>query len=512
MTLSAYQGLRALYGDLHGHCEVGYGSGTAEEAYRNAQVQLDFACVVAHAHWPDLPADDPRLPSVVEYHQTGFARAAKLWPHLQDVAESVNQDAHFASFLGYEWHSMAYGDYNVYHKQPGERILQESDLPRLRAALRRLRQQGTQSLLIPHHIGYQCGYRGINWQAFNEEFSPVAEVFSMHGLAESEDGPYPYLHGMGPRSTQSTFQYGLAQGKVVGAIGSTDHHAAYPGSYGHGRLAVWATELTRAGIWDAITARRTYALTGDRINLAFAVNDRPMGSVLPPSPERHIAIAVDGGDAIDCVEVLHNNRIIHRYAPLPSAAAGPVEVVKVLLEFGWGIVGAPATWDVEFQVLGGELLAVEPRFRGPDVLAPEQIDGGKNATSAWRRLGSSGVSLTTHTWGNPTAATAATQGMCLEIRGSEHTYLEGRINGRPLKVGLAELLAGSVTGYLGGFLAPAYRIHRARRKADYTHEVSLVHRANGNGRDWYYVRVRQRNDQWAWSSPIWIEAPTQGSE
>jgi hypothetical protein len=52
---------------------------------------------------------------------------------------------------------------------------------------------------------------------------------------------------MGPRDGRSTAQYGLAQGNVFGLIGSTDHHSAYPGSYGHGRLGVWATELTRAG-------------------------------------------------------------------------------------------------------------------------------------------------------------------------------------------------------------------------------------------------------------------------
>ena len=504
MTFSAYQGLRPLYGDLHGHCEVGYGYGAAEEAYRNARTQLDFACVAAHAHWPDLPGDDPRLPSVVEYHQTGFARAAKLWPRLQEVAESVNEDGRFASFFGYEWHSMAYGDYNVYHRQPGAPLLYESDLPGLRAALRRLREEGRQSFLIPHHIGYRSGYRGLNWQAFSEEFSPVVEILSMHGLAESEDGPYPYLHGMGPRSSQGTLQHGLAMGKVVGVIGSTDHHAAYPGSYGHGRLAVWASEPTRAAIWEAIAARRTYALTGDRITLAFSIDGRPMGSVLPPTPERHIEVAVAGGGAIDYVEVLHNNQVIHRSDRLAGGADSADETVKVLLEVGWGMVGTHVKWEVELEAVGAELLAVEPRFRGPDVLAPEQGGGSNESVNSWRRLGSSGIGLTAHTWGSPTGHTPPTQAVCLELRADAGAHLEGRINGQPFKVGLAELRRGGVTGYLGGFLAPAYCFHRAVPRADYTLATSLTHRG-GAGRDWYYVRVRQRNDQWAWSSPIWVE-------
>ena len=84
----------------------------------------------------------------------------------------------------------------------------------------------------------------------------------MHGASESADAPYAYLHTMGPRDWQSSYQYGLAQGNIVGVVGSTDHHSAHPGSYGHGRLAVWAEELSRDAIWQAIKARRTVALTG----------------------------------------------------------------------------------------------------------------------------------------------------------------------------------------------------------------------------------------------------------
>jgi hypothetical protein len=39
-----------------------------------------------------------------------------------------------------------------------------------------------------------------------------------------------------------------------------------------------------------------------------------------------------------------------------------------------------------------------------------------------------------------------------------------------------------------------------------TVEGAIVHEAPGAARDWYYVRVAQRNGQWAWSSPIWVEA------
>jgi len=78
-------------------------------------------------------------------------------------------------------------------------------------------------------------------------------------------------------------------------------------------------------------------------------------------------------------------------------------------------------------------------------------------------------------------------------------------------VQLAELFTGSRTFYLGGFVSPAICFHQAVPRAAYTHRFGFLHRdlrhSQAVPRDWYYVRVRQRNNQWAWSSPIWVEAP-----
>ena len=43
------------------------------------------------------------------------------------------------------------------------------------------------TMVLPHHIGYRQGYRGINWAAFTPEFSPLVEIMSMHGASESAD-------------------------------------------------------------------------------------------------------------------------------------------------------------------------------------------------------------------------------------------------------------------------------------------------------------------------------------
>lgn len=506
VTIHGYEGLDAYFGDIHNHCAVGYGHGSLEDAFTNARLQLDFACVTPHAVWPDMPQGDPRLSDVVAYHQMGFERAARLWPHVQDVVESAHQDGRFVSLLGFEWHSLRYGDHNVYYKGSRGAIIPAVDLEDMRQRLRRLAAQGVPAFLIPHHIGYKQGYRGINWATYTPEFSPVVEIFSMHGASESDSAPYPYMHTMGPRDLQSTYQYGLSLGHVVGAVGSTDHHSGHPGSYGHGRLGVWASELTRDGIWDALAQRRTVALTGDNIRLMMAINGQPLGSVLPPTEERQIEIEVIGGDALDVIELVYNNQVIERWCPLPAVQLE--QPVKVYLEVGWGEREQIVDWDVNLEVFDGTLLAVEPRFRGRSIVAPEATEDDRYTFSEWARRGSNGVQFHTRTWGNPTNVTPNTQGICLEIEGSRSSRIQASFNGHPAAVRLSDLRNGSQVGYLGDFLTPAYCFHRAVPRQAYVQRVSMVHHVSADRRDWYYARVGQKNGQWAWSSPIWVGAST----
>jgi len=494
--------LNLYFGDIHNHCGLSYGHGTLADAIDNARLQLDFTSVTIHAAWPDLPTDEPGLGYLVDYHKQGFKRALANWGSYLEEVERQNEDGRFVTFPSYEWHSAAYGDYCVYYEDGLDSpILDAPDLPSLRQAVKQLR---TPALLIPHHIGYRQGSRGINWSTFSSELSPVAEIFSFHGLAEASEGPYPYLHSMGPRHEQSTAQYGWSQGHIFGIIGSSDHHNAFPGSYGYGRLGVWATSLTRHDIWEAIRARRTYALTGDRIDLRFSLNHHVMGSVCPPSPERWLEIAVDGGDAIDCIDVVYNNHLLHRETILPKISS--TTTYKVYFELGWGEKFNQVAWDVDIQLEEGRIKAVEPRFRG---VGPTDMPEDEDfAYSGWQQPGETRIQFHTKTRPNASLHTATTEGLALEIEGSPQTRVRVAMNGKTHELCLGDLLTGARTFNLGGFVSPALCIHRAVPKFEYTHRFAFLHRSTSPERDWYYVRVRQRNNQWAWSSPIWVESST----
>ncbi len=494
----SYQGLKPYFGDIHNHCDLSYGQGPLEAAFQNARLQLDFASVTVHADWPDLPQDEPGLNYLVAYHREGFERASANWPGYLQAVERQNEEGKFVVFPSFEWHSNQFGDYCVYYRNgEGASILRAPDLDSLRVEA----LSCGPAMIIPHHIGYKTGSRGINWEAFSGQLSPVVEIFSFHGLSESCDGPYPYLHSMGPCHEQSTAQHGWRQGHRFGVVGSTDHHNAFPGSYGYGRAGVWASELSRNAIWDAVMKRRTYALTGDRIELAFALNDCTMGDTCPSSEDRRIEVSVCGSSSIDYIDILHNNQLIHRDSPIPLEPTPGL--CKVLFEVGWGEGFESMAWDVRLKVSGGELSDVEPHFHG---FGPTAKPGeAEYATTSWKLENADEVWFHTHTQPNLASQISMTQGLNLEIVGSGDTLLSAEVNCHHFEVRLADLLAGSRTFYLGGFVSPAVCFHRAVPRNEYAAALSFDHQTSALGRDWYYVRVRQKNNQYAWSSPIWVD-------
>lgn len=503
--LDSYSGLTAYAGDLHNHCGISYGHGSIETAFANAKQQLDFASVTGHAAWHDIPAE-PR--DVHDYHIEGFARLESQWGHVQDVTAAAHEDGEFVSLLSLEWHSLTYGDHCVYYQSdhgPLE-VARSQSLEELRARLRDLDTAGLPSMVLPHHIGYGTGHRGINWSTYTEELSPVVELVSMHGSGEAEPGLRQYLHTMGPRDGASTAQHGLTQGHRFGFIGSTDHHSAHPGSYGYGKAMVWADSLTRTGIWDAIQARRTYAVTGDRIMLATAVDGMPMGSEVRASGTRRIEVDVLGGDRIDFVEVLRNNEVIAVGRPTASSEESGFDGV-LAVSFGWGEYGVEVDWDVSIRVRGGRILSVDPRLHGEDIVDPlRKGSDAEGPTTRWVQADDHTITMATRTRGNPTVLTDATQQLGLQVVGDGNTVLEVIANGRTVQATVAELREGSKTAYTGGFVSPAILLHRAADESARTVRMDFEDVGGDEGTDWYYTRVRQANDQYAWSSPTWVDA------
>ena len=251
--------LNTFFGDIHNHNAMGYGLGSLERSIEIARSHLDFFAFTGHSSWHDM---DPMEGGRERHWLDGFERLEKGWPKVQSLIAESNQDGTFSSFLGFEWHSSRFGDQCVIFPDDHQPLCFADHVGDLRRFC-----VDKSAIMIPHHLAYPTGVRGVNWGVFEEACTPVVEIFSEHGNSENDRGPFPYFnHSMGGRVTANTARAALDKGMRFGFVASSDNHRGFPGAYGEGIMAVLCPELSRQAIFEAINARRTYALTGDRID------------------------------------------------------------------------------------------------------------------------------------------------------------------------------------------------------------------------------------------------------
>ena len=503
MPLAAAAGLRPFYGDLHNHCNLSYGHGDLEAALNNARSQLDFVSITGHAYWPDMPVDDPRVAHIVDFHVKGFSRLEEAWPGHFDSLAAYHRPGSFTVFPGYEIHSCAHGDYTIVLRDLDQREILKADDPH--TLLKRLRgRYGDRAFAFPHHIGYRTGARGINWSSVEEELSPVLEMISMHGCAETSLTDRPFLHSMGPCDGSNTVHAGLNDGHVFGVLGNTDHHSGFPGSYGHGRSAVYARENTSDALWQGLFSRHTNALTGDNAHLFLSIGGAMQGDIVEPAANAELKIEAVAGSFIDYVDIVRNGALFSRISPAlrPSPVADDPAMLETILvlELGWGGRGSYHDWDGVVSLEGGEILAVEPRLRGPEVVSPtEAAASAPHESRIESDAGAIRFSLRAHA--NPNNFTSATQAIAARVRIGPDARILADLSGCRVAIDAGRLRQGAVSGNIGPIDSPAYRFHPLPRPQDWqwTGSVPLGEFKAG---DWVMARMRQANGQWAWTSPI----------
>lgn len=490
--------MNIYFGDLHNHCGITYGFGSLENAIKRAGSQLDFAAFTGHAMWPDMYGRTPETEFVVDFHRRGFKKLAENWEKIRGQIAAANQPD-FVTFQGYELHSREYGDYHLL--SPDDELpLVYRDSPKLL-----VRDCKKDAIAIPHHIGYTPGYRGISWDQFSDRISPVVEVYSKHGCAMSGDADYPYYHDMGPRDDRNMAEEGLRRGKRFGFVASTDHHAGFPGSYGDGLAAVAAEEKNRESLWAAIRARRTYALTGDKIRCEFKVNDTWMGAETAAG-RRLIRARIETEGTLDKI-VLYKN-------------AEPLQVIngeffrevnregcyKLRVEMGWG--GKELyRWNGSIAVENGSLVSGNTYFRGRSVLAPSEsadYDGDAiNHIETWsRRNGDREFVWSCDTVGNLSTLHPCTSSVVVKVKGDLSTRVSFVLNDRTYRASIGELLEYGYTAHMKYYHSQAFKIYRALPESRYAFEMELEDNKPQKETDVYHLEIAQKNRQWAYISPV----------
>jgi len=323
------------WGEIHGHTTL---SGDALKSpdyyytYGRDIGRLDFCAATDHDNGLSGLRENKGL--IVR------KRNDRDWKIAKQMVEKYHQDGRFVTFLSYEWTnegsmytSNAYGlyrkkedfsgHYNVLYFDTDEELytnfMKESiNIKKLWNVLK-----GKKVMTIPHHTAYpshndtRCG---ITPTEYNKDMERLVEVYSMHGDSEYQGCPRPLLKTQYGNFVQDL----LGRGYKLGFIAGGDNHLGNPGSravnyprwmqYPPGLTAVYAENLTRESLWDALWNRRCYGTTGVRIVLEFSINGHPMGSTIRISSSdkpRDIKVSVAGTDEIYRVDIVKNNFDIH---------------------------------------------------------------------------------------------------------------------------------------------------------------------------------------------------------
>ena len=325
LRIAADAPLRSYWCDLHGQSEETIGTNSAREL-------IEFA-------------RDRAFLDGMSHQGNDFQITTPFWNELNKLTRAYNEDGCFIVFPGYEWsgNTGLGGDRNVMFMHEGRQIHRSShalvdDLADVssdsNSAEQLFQALKDEDCVVFAHIGGR--YADIK-MAHDARIERSVEV-------HSDWGTFEWL-----------VQDALEQGYRIGILANSDGHkgrhgASHPGAslfgaYG-GLSCLLATDLTRAGLFDALRRRHHYATTGCRMvldvraafdseamlyaddpNLGAAQHTRGreamMGDIVQsPDAAVEFTIEVQASAPIERVEIRNGLEVLETWRPYDEAALG----------------------------------------------------------------------------------------------------------------------------------------------------------------------------------------------
>ncbi len=255
------------FGDVHAHSALSTDAeGEPDEFMRYARdkAQLDFVAMIDN--------DCYQCPMMAHEFETSMT-----------VADAFNRDHEFITLPGFEWtlwdkENCSHPDHRtvllpharelIRHTDPGE--------PTTEQMAARIAELG--GILFTQHW---------DWTLTDSPAETALEVTSAWDYYI--DKPEP-------------FHRDLLAGRRLGFVGGSDSHRRNPGLCG-ALTGVYAEELTREGIFEAIRARRMYATSGSKMVLDVRLNGAPMGSEITCDDTATLTVIARGTRPLTRLEV-----------------------------------------------------------------------------------------------------------------------------------------------------------------------------------------------------------------
>jgi Protein of unknown function (DUF3604) len=327
---------RVFWGDIHAQSAIGCGAQTIEAYFGFAR---DFAAVDFASHQANC-----------------FLVSNPQWRKTQEVTARLNTDGKFVTLLGVEWSGSTDvgGDHNLYfpddtatlrrcsHKHVADHSDIETDLPHVTDL--QVHYRGTNTLMAVH-----VGGRTSNLAWHEPSTERLLEVHSTHATSE-----------------WFLFE-ALRRGYRLGVTGGSDGVDGRPGASNPGRMtvrnlrggltAVMMPRLTRAELWRALAARRTYATTGERILLSFEADGARFGDSVRSMGAPRFTIEVEGTAPLRSIELFRGTNCVFAAA---IAAVDPTPSGEIRVT--WRGASAPGNWEKARMVWDGYLEVSEGRI------------------------------------------------------------------------------------------------------------------------------------------------------
>ena len=404
-----------VHADLHNHSHLSDGAGIPDVFFPSvAGAGLDVASLTDHStlSWGAVGAVDPcnaygpsvdgeahDCYSVAGLTEEGWARAGAL-------ADAANLDGSFVAVRGFEWSSPFLGHMNVWDSSRWIDPLHTagwdpSHLPQdvqneldgfpteLADAIHQvngaspLTGQGMalfyRWMQLPHDTpvlgGGADGFAGFNhpgretgrFGSFRYDPSMRDRIVSMEIFNRRED----YIFEGYDKGRASPLVDCLDAGWRVGLLGVTDEHGNDWGAQtGKGRGGLWVTELSRAGVRDAMVSRRFFATRDAGVRLAVRANGVLMGDTVEP----------DGGIVRFDIDLDRGPAFIG--TPARVQVLRPGDRIPVVVHEEDVALGASWSFSIPLDPAGGSWVVL--RFVDPTVASPESERGPGGPTWANR--------------------------------------------------------------------------------------------------------------------------------
>lgn len=460
------------WGDAHGQTRATVGTGLLNDYYAFAR---DKACV-----------------DFTGWQGNDFEVTHETWEEVRTLTKEFHNDGKFVVFLGYEWSGTTPqgGDHNVYFKDDSEifypssnwtatSVTNEHNCNPVTELYDVIKQRGDM-MAIPH-IGGRYG----NLDYYDPAIMKVIEIHSHHGTFE-----WFAMDAMKKRLK-------------VGFVATSDDHTCRPGlsyplsrngkSFGgafdvaSGFSGVYAKDLTRESLWEAIQSRRCYASSFDRVLMDMKVDGHWMGEeyTAQAGVAPQLSLTAGGVCAIENITLFDWDKEIASVDLLPKKTTQ--------IRVRWrGVVyrgrGKSADWN-------GMLYVEDGCIRSAEEYAFDRLDQGIQVSTDHY------VSWLSSTSGDY-------DGLVLRIEGDDNTLLRFNSEQGSVNVTLGDIRKGAVKYPMGGLnlevefdAAPDLEASEALEHAQVQFNYDLPSDA---GEHAYWARITQSNGNAAWASPVFV--------